>query len=235
MKMPKDATPIDVACPEEAELLEDLSVQTDFCHISEVPTQDCRESQGMTKGDSRIFSISAHRTLPHHLVVSTSNAESVEVGEDASVLSHLREPARSRRSSPFTSSTSSQRSRCNPDERDAFAHEDMGDTETMTLTRGDHALGKMQGASSSPTDQPLNPGPEVCGAINQSQNKHKSSRRLRGARHSKWKTKRPSPSHSLLRELMRCDCEHLKGSRDRTRKVTKQIPRVWAPLSNRFN
>ena len=98
-----------------------------------------------------------------HPVVSTSNAESVEVDEDVSELSRLREPARLRRSSPFTSSTSSQRSRCNPDVRNAFAHEDMDDTETMTLTRGDRAFGKMQGASSSPPDQPLNPRPGVCG------------------------------------------------------------------------
>ena len=91
--------------------------------------------------------------------------QSVEVGEDASELSRLREPARSGRSSPFTSSTSNQRSRCIADVRDAFAHEDMDDTETMTLTRGDHAFGKMQGATSSPTDQPLNPWPEVCGTI----------------------------------------------------------------------
>ena len=146
MKLSKDATPINVARSEEVhetELLEDLSVQTDFCHIRGV-TQECRESQP---------------------VVSTPNAESVEVGEDVSELNLLREPARSRRSSPFTGSTSSQRSRCNPDVRDAFAHEDMDDTETMTLTRGEHAFGKMQGASSSPTDQPLNPWPEVCGTI----------------------------------------------------------------------
>ena len=94
--------------------------------------------------------IRVHGTVPRHPVVSTSNAESVEVGEDASELSR-REPARSRRSSFFTGSTSSQRSRCNPDVRNAFAHEDMDDTETMTMTRGDHAFGKMQGASSSPT------------------------------------------------------------------------------------
>ena len=55
------------------------------------------------------------------------------------------------------------RSRCNPDVRNAFAHEDIDDTKTMTLTRGDHAFGKMQGASSSPTDQPLNPRPGICG------------------------------------------------------------------------
>ena len=133
------------------------------------------------------------------------------MGEDVSELSCLREPARSRRSSPFTGSTSSQRSRCNPDARDTFAHEDVDDTETTTLTRGDHAFGKMQGASFSPTDQPLNPWPEVCGMI-----KHKSSRGLRGVTHSKCKSKRPSPSHSLLRGLTRCDHEHLRGSRDRT-------------------
>ena len=45
-------------------------------------------------------------------------------------------------------------------------------------------------------------------------------------RHSECTSKRPSPSHRLLRELMKCDCEHLRGSRDRTRKVTKQIPKV---------
>ena len=45
-------------------------------------------------------------------------------------------------------------------------------------------FGKMQGASSSPTDQPLNPWPEVCRMI-----KHQSLRRLRGVRHSKCKSK----------------------------------------------
>ena len=50
--------------------------------------------------DSRISSIRAHRTALRHPVVSTSNAKSVEVGEDASELNCLREPARPRRSSP---------------------------------------------------------------------------------------------------------------------------------------
>ena len=43
MKLPKDATPINVARSEEVhetELLEDLSVQTDFCYISEVPDRN---------------------------------------------------------------------------------------------------------------------------------------------------------------------------------------------------
>ena len=44
----------------------------------------------MTKGDSRIISICVHRTVHRHPVVSTSNAESVEVSEDASELSRLR-------------------------------------------------------------------------------------------------------------------------------------------------
>ena len=43
-------------------------------------------------------------------------------------------------------------------------------------------------------------------------------------RHSKCESKRSSPSRSVLRRLMRCDCEHLQGSRDRTRKVIEQIP-----------
>ena len=203
MKMPTDATPISVACPEEvheAELLEDLKRANRLLLHLRGATQECRESQGMTKKDSRIISIRVHRTAPRHPVVSTSNGKSVEVGEDASELSRLREPARSRRSSSFTGSTSSQRSRCNPDVRDAFTHEEMDDTETMTPTRGDHAFRKMQGASSSPTDKPLNPWPEVCGTIGP-QKKHKSSMRLRGARHSECKSKRPSTSHSLLRAL----------------------------------
>ena len=37
MMMPKDATPINVGCPEEVHRVEDLSVQTDFCYITEVP------------------------------------------------------------------------------------------------------------------------------------------------------------------------------------------------------
>ena len=45
-------------------------------------------------------------------------------------------------------------------------------------------------------------------------------------RHSKCGSRRSSPSRSVLRRLMRCDCEHLQGSRDRTRKVIEQIPRV---------
>ena len=48
MKMPKDATSINVACPEEvheAELLEDLSVQTDFCCISEVPHRNAEKAR----------------------------------------------------------------------------------------------------------------------------------------------------------------------------------------------
>ena len=108
--------------------------------------------------------------------MSTSNAESVEAGEGASELSRLREPARSRRSSPFTGSTSSQRSRCIPDVRDAFAHEDMDDTETTTPTRGDHAFGKMQGAFFS-NRSALEP---LARSLwnDQSQNKHKSSRRI---------------------------------------------------------
>ena len=39
MRLSKDATPINVVCPKEVretELLDDLSVQTDFCYISEV-------------------------------------------------------------------------------------------------------------------------------------------------------------------------------------------------------
>ena len=174
MKMPKDATPTKVACPEEVHEASCLRIsarkQTPItsprCH-----TRMQRKS-GMTKGDSRVISIRVHRTVPRHPVVSTSNEESVKVGEDACELSRLREPARSRRSSPFTGSPSSQRSRCNPDVRDAFAHEDMDDTETTTLTRGDHAFGKMQGASSSPTDQPLIPRPGVCGT---------TSHRMRGS------------------------------------------------------
>ena len=87
MKRPTDATPINVACPEEVhgeELLEDLSVP-----------KECRESQGITKAESRIIAIRVHRTVPRHPVVSISNAEPPEVGEDASELSRLREPARS--------------------------------------------------------------------------------------------------------------------------------------------
>ena len=49
---------------------------------------------------TRISSTRAHRTALRHPIVSTSNAESVEVREDASELSCLREPARPRRSSP---------------------------------------------------------------------------------------------------------------------------------------
>ena len=43
MKMPKDATPINVAFPgevHEAELLDGLSVRTDFCYISGVPDRN---------------------------------------------------------------------------------------------------------------------------------------------------------------------------------------------------
>ena len=78
MKMPKDATPINVACPEkvhEAELLEDLSVRTDFLSHPQCARQECRDSQGVTKADSRIISIRAHRTVHRHPVVSTSNAK----------------------------------------------------------------------------------------------------------------------------------------------------------------
>ena len=156
MMMPKDATPNSVACPEEVHEAELL--RTSACKQTSVTSPRCRtgvpRKSGHDEGDSRTISIRVHSTVPRHLVVSTSNAESVEVSEDASELSRVREPARSRRSSLFTGSTSSQRSRCNPDVRDAFAHEDMDDTETMTLTRGDHAFGKMQ---SSPIDQPFEP------------------------------------------------------------------------------
>ena len=40
----------------------------------------------------RIISIRIHRTALRHPIVSTSNTESVEVGEDASEMSCLREP-----------------------------------------------------------------------------------------------------------------------------------------------
>ena len=68
----------------EAEMLEVLSGRTDFCYISKAESSRIR----------------VHRTALRHPIVSTSNAESVEVGEDASELSCLREPARPRRSSP---------------------------------------------------------------------------------------------------------------------------------------
>ena len=56
-----------------------------------------------TQADNRTISIHVHSTAPRHPVVSTSNVESVEVGEDASELSCPR------RSSPSTSSRNSQR------------------------------------------------------------------------------------------------------------------------------
>ena len=68
------------------------SVTSPRCHTG----MPCKS--GITKGDSRIISTRVHRTVPRHPVVSKSNTESVEVGEDASELSRLRQPARSRRS-----------------------------------------------------------------------------------------------------------------------------------------
>ena len=99
--------------------------------------------------DSRIISIRVHRTALRHPILSTSNAESVEVGEDASRLSCLREPA-----SPRRSSLSQVQQKANEEEmwssalnmRVAFAHEDTDDTESATVIRGGRAFGKMQGA-----------------------------------------------------------------------------------------
>ena len=58
---------------------------------------------------------------------------------------------------------------------------------------------------------------------NQSPKTRKSSRRLRGMRHSKSESRRSSPSRRVLRRLMRCDHEHRRGSRDRGREVVKKI------------
>ena len=79
MKMPKDATPIIVACGEEVREAE-LRANRLLLHLRGA-TQECPESQGMTKAESRIIAIRVHRIVPRHPVVSTSNAESVEVGE----------------------------------------------------------------------------------------------------------------------------------------------------------
>ena len=141
-----------MACPEEvheAELFEGSQRANRPLLRLRGATRECRESQGMTEGDSRSISIRVHRTVPRHPVVSTSNAESVEAGEDASELNRLREPARSRRSSLFTGSTSSQRAIQTV--RDAFAHEDMDDTETMTLTRWRSRIRKKTRQPTSPT------------------------------------------------------------------------------------
>ena len=58
-------------------------------------------SSTQERRDSRFLSLRVHRTALRHPIVSTSNSESVEVGEDASEMSCLREPVRSRRSSPL--------------------------------------------------------------------------------------------------------------------------------------
>ena len=63
--------------------------------------------------DSRSISIRVHRTALRHLIVSTSNAESVELVEDASELSAR--ASSNKRKLTVTSSTSSQRRRrCDP-------------------------------------------------------------------------------------------------------------------------
>ena len=122
-----------------------------------------------------------------------------------------------RRSSPSTSSTSSQSHRIL---LRRSAHEDVDDTETAALVGG-HAFGKI----ACPADQPLNPQPGARGTT--SHRKRESypggcaERDIASA-----KADDQARARSVLRRLMRCDCEHLQGSRDRARKVIEQIPTV---------
>ena len=95
MKMQKGVTLINTAC------LEGSTRQTRLRFS--VREQILLHLRGATqeRRDSRIISIRVHRTALRHRSDSTSNAESVEVGEDASEFSCLREPVRSRTSSPL--------------------------------------------------------------------------------------------------------------------------------------
>ena len=82
--------------------------------------------------------------------------------------------------------------------RDASAHEDVDDTETAAVVGGGHAFGKMHAAC--PVDQPLNPQARSL-RNNQSPKTRKSSRRLRGMRHSKCESQTIKPEPQRVEKI----------------------------------
>ena len=115
--------------------------------------------------------------------------------------------------------------------RDAFAHKDMNNTETVALIRDGHAFGKKQEACHEsepfPADRPL--------TLSQELEERPVTEHVEVIQEVAWneaqqvrKQTISSPSSSLLGGLTRCDHEHRQGSGDRGREVIHHIPEVNA-------
>ena len=101
MKMPKDATLLNTACPEnvhEAEMLEVLSARTNFCHVSDAPSKSAEEDKALA-GDRLMKRVGftmkkmGAQTLDARCTPVSSSVCAIKNGPAG-------EPVRSRRSSP---------------------------------------------------------------------------------------------------------------------------------------